>query len=59
MGWIEAANTGFQQLWAEYKQQRQQPRTRAPLASSIDEAINAIADVGAGSGCGELDEFEN
>jgi hypothetical protein len=59
VGWIEAANAGFQQLWAEYKQQRQQPRPRAPPASSIDEAINAIADVGASTSCGELDEFEN
>jgi hypothetical protein len=58
-GWIKAANASFQQLWAEYKQQRQQPHLRAPPASSIDEAINAIADVGAGTGCGELDEFEN
>jgi hypothetical protein len=34
-------------------------RLMAPPASSIDEAIAAIADVGTGTSCAELDEFEN
>jgi hypothetical protein len=58
VGWLKAAHAGFQQLWAGYKQPRQQPPSPALATSSIDDAINALTDVGRGADDADLDEFD-
>jgi hypothetical protein len=59
VSWLDTANAGFQQLWAEYKPVLPQiPRRRAPPASSIDEATSAFLDADSGDFEASLDEFE-
>jgi hypothetical protein len=44
-GWLEAANAGFQRLWATYKGPLPQvSRLKTPASSSISDLIAAIAD---------------
>jgi hypothetical protein len=57
-GWLNAANAGFQQLWAEYKPpEPPQRRPKASTLSSIYEAINAHVEVSS-SDVNSLDEFD-
>jgi hypothetical protein len=56
--WLDAANAGFQQLWAEYKPlELLQRRSKASTLSSINEAINAHVEVRSGN-VNSLDEFD-
>lgn len=57
-GWLDTANAGFQQLWAEYKPlELPQRRSKASTLSSIDEAINAHVEVSS-SDVNSVDEFD-
>jgi hypothetical protein len=59
ISWLDTANTGFQQLCAEYEPILLQiPRRRGPPASSIDESISAFVDADSGGSEASLDEFE-
>jgi hypothetical protein len=59
VSWLDTANAGFQQLWAECKPVLSQiPRPQAPPASNIDEAIGTFVNANSGDGEASLDEFE-